>query len=182
MGAAFRNVTGATYHKSHDVPAHASPNYVTFVVGGTCLHLRHLHSLDFGFLHPCDPRESSIITSVGYENRVKPRFWEAVQGDDRGGGRELSMVVFEASVGDERPASLFELRRGRLCSLAGSRTKPGGPPGTRTRRETAARGRCRDGRVDGGRLTTTRRIRRDAAAKGREQPGTTGLKVYALRH
>ena len=26
---------GATHHKSHNVPAHASPNYVTVVMGGT---------------------------------------------------------------------------------------------------------------------------------------------------
>jgi len=26
---------GATHHKSHNVPAHASPYYVTVVMGGT---------------------------------------------------------------------------------------------------------------------------------------------------
>jgi hypothetical protein len=41
----------------------------------------------------------------------------------------------------------------------------GGPPGTRTRRETAARRRGRNGRVGDGRPTT---IRREAAPEGRE--------------
>ena len=82
-------------------------------------------------------------------------------------------------------------RRGCPASLSGTpwqasfkaefRTKPGGPPGIRPRRETAASRRCRKGRAGGGRLTTTRRIRRDAAPAGREQPGITG-KIHSLLH
>jgi len=83
-----------------------------------------------------------------------------------------------------------------------SRTKPGGAPGTRPRRETAASRRCRKGRVGGGRLTTTRRIRQKTACfacgqpkrtltkgsarklvgRGRLELPTTGSKVHTLHH
>jgi hypothetical protein len=53
--------------------------------------------LEFGFPYPSDPRKSSVITSVGLGDPAKSGFWEAVHGDDRGGGWDLSVVVREAS-------------------------------------------------------------------------------------
>ena len=70
--------------------------------------------------------------------------------------------------------SLASYRRRRFAAPTRPPRNPipdqaGGPPGARPRRETAARGRCRNGRAGGGPPTATRRIRRNAAAKGREQ-------------
>jgi hypothetical protein len=96
------------------MPIRASYSQCLILISGRSrpnVHLPHRRSLDFGIRHPCDPRESSVITLVRYGDRVESRLLEAVQGDDRGGGRELSMVVFETRVGNERPASPYGLRR-----------------------------------------------------------------------
>ena len=54
----------------------------------------------------------------------------------------------------------------------------GAPRGTRTRRETAACGRGRKGRAGGGRPTTTRRIRRDAAPQAPQRvQASTAIQV-----
>jgi hypothetical protein len=64
---------------------------------------------------------------------------------------------------ESRSGFTQRLRRDKLRVGQRPDTKIGEPCWTRPRRETAARGRCRKGRAGGGRLTTTRRIRRDAA-------------------
>jgi hypothetical protein len=60
-----------------------------------CVPLTTSSQFGIGLACVLDPGESSVITSVGLGDPAKSGFRKVVQGDDRGGGWDLSVVICE---------------------------------------------------------------------------------------